>query len=104
MRALMMLIIPVIVVLFVVALLTAVYAEEKAKAPTVPCPEQLRMVSDLAKEYDLNRDSAIREKVAYKSAYEAERTKRQSLEKQLAELQKPTAVKDVPKGEEKKAE
>lgn len=103
MRALMLMI-PVVVLGGIVVFLTAVSADDKAKATTLPCPEQLRMVSDLAKEYDLTRDTAIREKVAYKSAYDAEHARRLALDKQLAELQKTFAPKEAPKGEEHKAE
>ena len=79
---------------------------QDAKKPQGPsCPEQLQMVSALAKEYDATRDSAIREKVAYKSAYEAEKKARQALEAQLAAIKKNLPAEPVaPKVEEKKVE
>ena len=71
-------------------------AQDKSKKPEISCQDQLTMMTALAKEYDQTRDNAIREKVAYKNAYEAQVKNIQALEKQLADLK--------PKSEEKKAE
>ncbi len=58
--------------------------EDKKKGPS--CQDQLKLVDALAREYDRNRDTAVREKVSYQRAYEQERGLRMALEKQVAEL------------------
>jgi hypothetical protein len=68
--------------LVVCALAAPVLAEQ----PVASCQEQLKLVEDLSSQFDHSRDTAVREKVVYKRAFENERARRLALEKQLAEI------------------
>ena len=86
MRALIATLFTVLLMLGVLVVGSDAGAEEKTKQPDLSCPDQLTMMTALAKEYDQTRDNAVREKVAYKNAYEAQARKIQALEKQLGDL------------------
>jgi outer membrane lipoprotein-sorting protein len=64
----------------------ALAATVSAEQPAASCQEQLKLIEDLSSEFDHSRDTAVREKVVYKRAFENERARRLALEKQLAEI------------------
>jgi len=72
----------------VMSLSLFVGAASSAEPTPAPLQEQVKMMEELANEYARLHTAAVREKVAYKKAYEDERALRHKAEKQLADLAK----------------